>query len=67
MFIKKPKLSSRLSLLLILSRKKEAHVKTNKQLNNKWADVAWRLVGWVRYSRRLAFWSLRLNGQTNQG
>lgn len=51
MFIKKPKLSSRLTLLLILSLKKEAHVKTNKQINNKWADVAWRLVGWVRYQK----------------
>lgn len=48
MFNKKLKLSSRLTLLLILSCKKEAHVKTNKQTNNKWADVAWRLVGWAR-------------------
>lgn len=49
MFHQKAKLSSQLTLLLILSPKKEAHVtKTNKQ-NNKWADVAWRLVGWAHY------------------
>lgn len=50
MFQKNTERSSQHTLLLILSPKKEAHVtKTNKHINNKWADVAWRLVGWARY------------------
>lgn len=49
---KSTKLSHQLTLLLILSPKKEAHVtKTNKQTNNKWADVAWRLVRCARYQK----------------
>ena len=41
MFQKNTERSSQHTLLLILSPKKEAHVtKTNKHINNKWADVA---------------------------